>query len=208
MIKILFVLILMMAQLANGQSIEGYIGGNQNKHLEYNTGYARFNYTSIQGASVGVALDNVRPLARAFRFSLQIDNFGGEWLLIEKGHSSQGVYNKTMLSVGVYPVNIPIAGKIGQLSLGYFYGRLLHETFSGVESGVTSTRALDELYDSIGKEKSHGAELRLLFTIPMSAKLSFVPQCALYFSPSSDVYTISSTIVMRPFIGLGLKSIL
>ncbi len=114
------------------------LSGGVNFNTFYNNGgtgedYSS-NYTSHTGYAIQLGVDEVMVRKWEFRFTLGYEEYGGGLyagdVILDDSYITDAVVDKSLLSLGFFPVNFKIKDKI-DLSFGVEGSRFLGESVDG-----------------------------------------------------------------------------
>jgi hypothetical protein len=151
-----------------------------------------------------------------YRFTLAYFHYGGQFYTYASGLGSgvsvDGSVNKSLISLGLYPLGFKILRKI-DLNIGFEIGALLHEDFSGNSScwsispsGCNYTTDLNEKNDRLSALFYFGLSSRIAYNIKIINNLYISPQYSFYLGLSPEFAEYSKkTRSMRHYFSLGIK---
>ncbi len=116
--KLLIGLILLSNLTTFSQNIEIIGGINQNNFFDFQQADPHFNssYNSDYGYIIQIGLENIKVDWLTLRFTLSYDKYGGELKVsnsgLSGGSTTNAKINKSVISLGVFPVNFKIINRI------------------------------------------------------------------------------------------------
>lgn len=170
----------------HAQDIQGYVGGNHNRFYDLvgDRGHYMSSYNPAYGYSIGARIDNIQFNSLKLGFSLQFDQYIGDLRVSDGGlgggHTTDMSINKSIISLGIFPLNIRIV-KVIDVNFGLVASALINESFKGQYSGWISggypwSNDLDDTNGNYSKKIYAGLQGRIAYNIKLSSKISIVPQ--------------------------------
>ena len=214
--KNLFIgLILLSSQNLFSQNLEIIGGLNSNSFFNFVQSDGRFNssYNSEQGYTIRVGLGDIKLESLNFRFTLSYEKYGGEidvsFYGLGGGTRTQAAIDKSVISLGVFPINFKIIDRI-DLNFGFEISGLINENYSGTSSGHLMGDSwsydLNEKYDRYSAKMYFGLRGRIAYDFNVSEKLAISPQYSYYLGLSREFDKFpDETKSMRHFFGIGLQ---
>lgn len=196
--------------------------------LEIHGGYLYNNYHELafgdsdysldlkagHGYAFGVSVDDFQLWKIKHRLTLRYEQFNGDIsasdIGLGGGQTTEAEFDKTLLSLGVYPVRVKFLGA-GEANLGVQYSRLLAETFEGRTQEVLHNKFnretdLQDRYSSFNSESNWGLNLRVAYQFKLSSDWTLIPQYEFHYGFKDDFKHHPGKIKsMRHFVGVGLK---
>lgn len=201
---------------AAAQSISLIGGVNHNRFfdLEYDGGHSSSSYDSGQGISMQLAMDDIALEWLPLRFTLGYDSYAGDLVVRSGGqggsYTTEATVNKSILSLGVYPLNLKFWNSL-RLNVGFEFGWLLNEYFEGEQYGwvMNSDRyryTIQDKYAQFSASKNYGIKSRIAYDIPLSESWFLSPQYAFYYGLSAEFEQFpTGTRSMRHSILIGIS---
>ncbi|NEN24376.1 hypothetical protein G3O08_12760 [Cryomorpha ignava] len=198
------------------QNVELIGGMNKNKFFDYEKDEGHFNsaYDSQYGYSFQIAIENIRIDTVKWRFTLGYEQYGGSINVrdggLGGGVTSKAEIDKSIISVGVFPLNFRIIDRI-DINVGFEAGALISENIVGTSSGWSiGTNGFS--YDLNDKNKRYNAKAyfglrgRIAYDLNKSDKVAISPQYSNYFGLTKEFDEFPEfTKSMRHFFGLGVQ---
>ncbi len=199
------------------QRLELAGGINRNSFFDWkgNNPHSSAEYTSDYGYGVKLAIDKLGGYFSFLRLSIGYESYNGT-ANFEDGSlgGSSTMYidmHKSIFSVGVHPFSFEFKNKLN-LSIGFEYGWLLNESYTGHTSGwVIGLPPNDFEYDFDNtdpkyknyNEKSYfGMCGRIGYVVHLSNTWTLLPQYALYWGWKDE---FSYTKSFRQYASIGLR---
>lgn len=214
--KILIGLIVLGSLTSYSQNIELLGGINRNDFFDFqkNKGHYKSSYNTDYGYTIRIGIENIKIDWFTLRFTLGFDNYGGELTVSDGGlgggHTTDAKINKTIISLGVFPLNFKIIDRIN-LNFGFEFSGLISEKFSGTSSGWLMGKPnwsydLNSKYDRFSSKIYFGLHGRVSYDFKISDKLAISPQYSYYLGLSKEFDAFpESTKSMRHYFCVGLK---
>lgn len=214
--SLLTILFITISIALYGQKLETFTGLNLNtfRHntRDYSTYYA--TYQSGLGPTLGIGIDSLRLGMLKFRFTLQYDMYGGELEASEGGHmysqTTVAEINKSILSIGIFPVSIRIIKRI-DLNFGVQLSLLLAESIKGTESGWSATNGsyeydLQDIYDRYSSIFYFGLTGRIAYDFKLPNAYFISPQYSFYYGLTKEFTEFpEGTKSMRHYFCIGIE---
>ncbi|MCX7985821.1 MAG: hypothetical protein N2662_02645 [Bacteroidales bacterium] len=196
------------------QKIEVFGGACYNIFHDYNKneGHYMSSYKSEFGYSSGFGIDSITIDKIPFRFTLQLDKYGGKIDVSDGGlgggYKTVATVDKLIISLGIFPVNLMIFKKI-EINIGLIISRLIDETFIGTSSGWMLNQPswsynLHDIYDRFSSSTYTGLQGRIACDFKAFKSVWITPQYFYYYG-ISDEFTKLDTKSKRHYIGIGIK---
>jgi len=214
--KAIIVLIFFNSLTTLSQNVEMYGGVNKNRFFDYqnNNGHYRSSYNADYGYAIGIGIENIKLDWLNLRFTLTYDKYSGELTASDGGnggeYTTNAMIDKSVISLGVFPINFRLWGRI-DLNFGFEFAGLLSENFEGTTSGWILGEPdwsydLEDKYDNYSSNTYFGLRGRIAYDFKLSDKLAISPQYSYYFGLSNEFdefpeYTKS----MRHYFCVGLQ---
>ncbi|PKP24074.1 MAG: hypothetical protein CVU06_05385 [Bacteroidetes bacterium HGW-Bacteroidetes-22] len=214
--RILIVIALLCNVAAFSQNVEVTGGLNSNNFFDFqkNDGHYTSSYNSDYGYVIRVGIDNIKAGWMAFRFTLSYDKYSGELTASDgglgSGYTTNAKIDKSVISLGVFPLNFRIIDRIG-LNFGFELSGLVSENINGTSSGWSAgtqhwSYDLNDKYDRYSSKFYFGLCGRIAYDFKISDKLIISPQYSYYLGLSDEFDEFpESTKAMRHYFCLGLK---
>lgn len=199
-----------------GQSIELYGGLSNNRFHDYRQNEGRYSssYEPGNGYSIGIAVDSIKADVMSLRLTLKFDKYAGSLKASGGGqgggHTTEAQIEKSLISLGVFPVNLQILKRI-DFNFGFEIARLVSESYVGTRSGWAMNQPawsyeLEEMYEEYSSYMSFGISARLAYNLRIDETFSLSPQYSFYFGLVNEFGRFpEATKSMRHFLGLGIK---
>lgn len=210
---ILFIAIILQADILFGQRIELFIGANKNTFYgknETNTA----SYKSASGFSAGIGLDSIVFGKLKTRLTLQFDSYSGSLETYRGGTSGGESINakvkKSVIGFCFFPLNIRIKNRI-DFNCGFQISALIFETFSGVIQGFDPYRPyyhydLNEKYNRVSSRTYFGIRTRLAYDIYLSNLIAISPQYIFHLGITPEFTNLpQATKSIRQYMCLGIR---
>jgi len=161
-----------------------------------------------------VGVDDIKIDWLKLRFTLAYDQYSGEFEGEDAGlgggnFSITANINKSILSVGLFPLNFNFSGL--ELNLGVEFSRLIREDFEGkIEGNIIGQgsfrSSLEERYDRYSERDYFGLRGRLAYELELSELWSISPQYAFYLGISDEFREFpEDSRSNRHFFGIGIQ---
>ncbi len=224
----LFLLFLALSINTSAQSLEFNTGVQLNSFYHFDYAYMSTSFTTKAGYDLNVGIDDVYLNRVRLRFTLGLNTYSGGLRASQISdvpydkYLIDGQINKTVLRLGLYPVNFRIK-KRWNINIGTQFSALLHEKVEAVYDErivsftpnpneypevelIESSGNLNERHDSYNAKYYVGANIRVAYDIPISESYYLVPQYSFYTTISSEFiefpYYVKS---MQHMLGIGIK---
>ncbi|MGM0650128.1 MAG: hypothetical protein ACQES1_06425 [Bacteroidota bacterium] len=216
---IVFLILINSMTLSGQNKIELHAGVCKNYFHDYmsNDGHYQSSYNpSCIGYSFGVGIENIKVDSLTMRFTLSYDIYTGEIEVndggLGSGHTTTGTINKSVISIGVYPLNFKILKKI-DLNFGCEISGLVYENNTGTISGWSMGQPynvwsydLEDRYDRFSSLVHFGLKSRVAYDIEIAENLLIFPQYAFYYGISSEFKEFpEATKSIRHYFCIGLQ---
>ncbi|MEN8230861.1 MAG: hypothetical protein ABFS38_22085 [Bacteroidota bacterium] len=214
---VFFHLIISVSFSSYAQNIECFGGANYNIFRDsWNAdGHIYSEYEPAFGHQFGIGINDLRIDWITFRFTLSYDKYGGSLQStyggLGGGKSTTAEINKSIVSVGIYPVVLKVFEKI-IINAGFELSRLIHESFSGKTGGWNYgsnenwNYDLSEKYSHFSSKSYAGVRFRIAYELSLGGKYYFVPQYSNYFSIGSEFAEFpESTRSFRQYLAIGIQ---
>jgi len=213
---ILIGLILLNSLTAFPQNIEIIGGLSQNNFFDFQQNDAHFSstYKSDYGYAIRVGFEDIDVDWPTFRFTLSYDKYGGELTVSDGGlgggNSTNAKINKSVISLGVFPLNFRIIDRI-DLNFGMELSILVSESFSGTSYGWQMVKPnwshdLNDRYDRYSSNTYFGLRGRIAYDFNIAEKLAISPQYSYYIGMSKEFDEFPRTTKsMRHYFCFGLQ---
>lgn len=210
-------LIILISTNLFSQDLQLFGGLNYNKFYEFpnrNEGHYRSSYNSAYGFTCGVSVDNIKYERLKHRFSLQFDVYSGHLVASDGGlgggYTTEATIRKSVLSLGIFPLNAVIAKKI-DLNFGVLLTALLSENTRGTISGWSMGNPnydynINERYNKYSSSLYAGLQGRIAYNLRLKNGLTLTPQYLYYFGLSHEFDEFPDrTKSQRHYICIGIK---
>jgi len=214
--KIFFVLILLSSLTAFSQDIELIGGLNKNDFFDFqqNEGHFSSSYNYAYGYAIKLGVENIKVDWLTLRFTLGYDKYGGELAArdggLGGGYTTDAKIDKSVISLGVFPINFKIFDRI-DLNFGFEFSGLVSENYSGTSSGWQMgvpnwSYDLNDKYDKFSSKTYFGLCGRIAYDFNISDKMAISPQYSYYFGLSNEFDEFpEATKSMRHYFCIGLQ---
>ena len=215
--KQVFTMLLMLCNLTLfSQKLELIAGMNKNIFFDYQKNEGHFNsaYDSQLGYSVHIATEDVKIDFVKWRFTLGYEKYGGEINArdggLGGGYTTKAEIDKSVISVGVYPLNFKIIRSI-DINVGFEVAALISENVIGTHSGWQMgtngySYNLNDKYKRFSAKTYFGLRGRVAYDFHISDKMAISPQYSYYFGLSKEFSEFPEfTVSMRHFFGIGIQ---
>lgn len=214
--RIFIALILLISIPAFSQNLEVIGGLNKNHFFDFqqNEGHFSSSYYSNYGYTLRIGVDDIKVDWLTLRFTLSYDKYGGELKASDGGmgggYTTNAKIDKSVISLGVFPVNFKIIDRI-DLNFGFEIAGLINENYSGTSSGWNMGNPdwsydLNEKYDRYSSKIYFGLRGRIAYDFNISDKLSISPQYSYYLGLSNEFDEFpEATKSMRHYFCIGLQ---
>lgn len=216
--RVLIILLICISSLTlYSQSIEVYGGVNRNLFYgqkDKNYSYFTADYQAGNGFTGGIGIDSLFINRFRIRFTLQFDRYNGSFEAESNSgkafyHRAAGEVEKSIVSLGFFPLNFTIKKKI-DLNFGAEASAFLSESVTGtgffeylLEAPVSYDLATH--YDKFSTRACYGLKGRIAYPLAFS-KVILIPQYSFYYGLSSEFKEFpQATKSMRHSICLGIK---
>jgi hypothetical protein len=198
------------------QKIEVFGGINSNIFYDHNENNPHYNssYKSDFGYCAGIGFESKKKDWLTVRFTLQLDNYGGEINAytgeLGGGNLTEATIDKWLISLGLFPVNFRLCHKI-DLNFGLEVSRLIKETYIGTLSGWLYKQPnwsydLHDIYDHFSSPIYIGLRGRISYEFKLSKSYVITPQYSFYFGLSKEFQEFPhETKSMRHYLNVGIK---
>jgi hypothetical protein len=221
--KKLFCLLIIASLCSNtsllGQTLE--LAGGVNYNSFFTVGHddplSTVGYKSRAGYRVLAGYTFPKRDKITLRITLGLENYSGAFKSTSSGHGgssiTDGIISKNVLSLGVFPVNVPVFGGLF-LSIGLEGSVLLNEKVSGWKygisysdtSGASSLLSLQDIEDIYSTRTTIGARINLSYEVAFGSRSTFSPHYSFYIGTRNELAQfLISTYSMRHFFGLAYK---
>lgn len=214
LLSILFALLL---SSLFSQRFEVFGGINRNRFFDFReeNPHQSSSYLPKNGYSFGFALDSLSVEKMRWRFSLQYDNYAGIFEVSSGGMggsiTTQGDVTKSILGIGIFPLNFRMIKKKIDASFGFLFSVLLDEKFTGTNGGwYTSTPSSNggswssDIKKGISSSSYFGFQGRFAYKIRISQKMHITPQYQFYFGFADEFDENYFTKSLRHCLCIGL----
>ena len=196
------------------QSI-GITGGlNRNSFFDFNQDEWHYSssYNSDFGYAIGIGLEDIKVKWLKLRFTLSYDKYGGEMAISDwalgGGDETNAEINKSIISLGIYPVNFKIIDRIN-INLGVEMAGLISEHITGTQSywemgQLVWIKDLNDKNERFSAKAYFGLHGRIAYDFGISDRLTISPQYSYYFGLSNE-FVIKTTKSMRHYFCIGLQ---
>ncbi len=214
--KNLIVLIFLSSLTAFTQDIELIGGVNKNEFFDFqqNQGHYSSTYNSDYGYAIRVGIENLKVDWLTLRFTLGFDKYSSELTASDGGmgggYTTNARIDKSVISLGVFPINIKIINCI-DLNFGFEFSGLISENYSGTSSGWIMGEPdwsydLNDKYERFSAKTYFGLCGRIAYDFNISDKFAFSPQYSYYFGLSNEFDEFpEATKSMRHYFSIGLQ---
>lgn len=198
------------------QCVDFFAGWNDNHFFDFNDVGRHYNssYTSGEGYSFGVAIDEVELDWMIMRIAIRYNRYGGKIRVREGGlggsFNTIASMDKSILAVGVFPINFEAINRF-HFNLGMEFSRLMTETYEGIHWGSIMGQSswnedLEEEYDDFSSVYIAGLTGRVSYEIQLNELWSLIPQYVFYFGLTNEFrILVEETKSLRNFVGVGVK---
>lgn len=215
--KQVFTILLILCNLSLfSQKLELIVGMNKNTFFDFeeNEGHFKSTYDSQLGYSVHIAIEDVKIDFVKWRFTLGYEKYGGKINASDGGlgggYATKAEIDKSIISVGVYPLNFKIIRSI-DINIGFEVAGLVSENVIGTHSGwQIGTNGYN--YNLNDKDKRFSAKAyiglrgRVAYDFHISDKIAISPQYSYYFGLSKEFSEFPEfTKSMKHFFGVGIQ---
>jgi hypothetical protein len=214
--KIIFGIILFNSLTVQSQNIEIVGGLHKNRFFdtEKNEGHFKSSYISGGGYGIGFGIDSVKMDRLTLRFTVGYSHYKGEIIVSDgglgKGYGVNTFVDKSILSLGAFPINFKIIKRI-DLNFGFELSGLIGEKVNGLredwiwnEGGTI--KDLKQLYGIYSSKTTFGLVGRIAYDFNVTDKLAISPQYTYYFGLSSEfAHFPEMTKSMRHAFSIGLQ---
>ncbi len=178
------------------QNIEFTTGVNSNNFYNSPTAADIGNYSSSfssgLGYHFGVGIENVMVDWLNLRFTLGLDSYSGDidarWGGQIGGNEVNAEIQKTVLSLGVYPINFKVKNTLN-LNFGVEFSGLIHESMKGTKGswGILPYTSEDLAEStSYNRKMNFGFAGRLAYDIKLSEEYALSPQYGFYLGLTDE----------------------
>jgi hypothetical protein len=215
--KIIFIgLILLKSLTAFSQNIELISGLNKSNFFDFNQNEGHFNssYNSDYGYAMRIGIENIKVDWLTLRFTLGFDKYGGKLTASDGGlgggYTTDAEIDKSVISLGVFPLNVKIINRI-DVNFGFEFSGLISENFSGTSSSWREDEPgrstdLNDIYDRFSSKTYYGLRGRIAYDFNISEKLAISPQYSCYFGLSNEFDRFpEATRSLRQYFCIGIK---
>jgi len=202
--------------MATSQTIElsgGYIINRMFDFEEDNPHY-RSEYNTGSGYGFVIAIEDIKVDWHRLRITLGFEKYNGELEVYSGGLGGGGgthaFFDKSLISLGLYPVNFMIVKKI-DLNIGIIASILIHERFNGTYGGWMMTGPgfhynIEDQYSQYNSNWYFGLSGRIAYNIKVSPSVYIFPQYSFYFGVSKEFCEFPyDTRSMRHFFAVGVE---
>ncbi|MBW6490654.1 MAG: hypothetical protein K0B15_05595 [Lentimicrobium sp.] len=199
-----------------GQNIEIIGGLNHNVFHDYNNSEDHFvsTYKPGLGFCAGIRLDSVKVDWMNMSFALQFDQINGELKArnggLGYGHHTNAKINKSIISLGIFPLNFSIFRRI-DLNIGLEISGLINESITGTVSGWSMggsnwSSDINEKYSRYCSLICVGLKGRIACDIPVTNTIYIAPQYSYYHGLTKEFDEFpEETRSMRHYFCIGIK---
>jgi hypothetical protein len=198
------------------QNLEIISGINKNTFFDFqqNEGHFSSSYTSDFGYAIWLGIEDIKAGWLKLRFTLGYDKYGGSLKASDGGlgggYTTVAEIDKSVISLGVFPINFKIIDKIN-LNFGVEISGLINESFKGTSSGWILGEPdwsydLNDKYDKYSAKTYFGLRSRIAYDFNISDNLAISPQYSYYFGLSKEFDEFpEATKSMRHYFCIGIK---
>jgi len=214
--KLLYLFLLILASYslsAQRMEIIGGVNGTTFYDNAGDEGHFSSSYTSNTGYVIRLGVDDIKVGWWESRLTLSYDKYGGGLNASDGGlgggYIMEAEVEKSLISLGLFPVNVKIINKI-DLSMGMEFSALLDESFMGTYTNWNmgspdQITDLQDKYDSYSAGFYVGLQGRIGYEIKLSDRLFVVPQYVFYFGLSKEFKEFPEQAKsMRHYLNIGL----
>ena len=199
------------------QSVEVIGGATLNHYLNWipdDGGHVSSNTNIGWGYNFRMAYENLNTEPLKWRFVLSIDNYRGNINYRNGGIGGSSTVdasiNKTLISVGFFPVNIQVKKRF-DINLGVEFSGLIQESVSGKEIGWSINnpsweKDLSSISTTYSSSMYVGLRARLAYDFKLSETLFISPQYSFYLGLSDEFESeLGSFKSMRHYFSIGVQ---
>jgi hypothetical protein len=198
------------------QNIEVFGGINSNIFYDNNENDPHYSssYKSDFGYCAGIGFESKKIDWLTVRFTLQLDNYGGEINAytdgLGSGNLTEATIDKWLISLGLFPINFRLFHKI-DLNFGFEVSRLINETYNGTISGWLYRQPnwsfdLQDKYNHFSLPICIGLRGRIAYDFKLSKTYIISPQYSFYYGLSKEFQEFPhETKSMRHYLSVGIK---
>ncbi|MFO7789396.1 MAG: hypothetical protein R6V32_02400 [Bacteroidales bacterium] len=198
--------------LSGQNKIELHAGVCKNYFHDYipNDGHYQTEYTPTGiGYSFGIGIENIKVDELRMRFTLSYNKYSGDIDasdgMIGSGYVTDANINKSVISIGVYPLNFKILKTI-DLNFGFEISGLVYENNIGDIYAWSMEQPYIYTYDRFSSLAHFGFQSRIAYDINIAENLLISPQYAFYYGISSEFKEFpKATKSMRHYFCIGLQ---
>lgn len=213
---ILFIALGTMADLI-GQDLMVFGGMNNNRFCDYRKDNSHFStfYSSLSGSNFGIGLDNVKVAKQSFLFTLRTSSYNGYVYTTDRKPSeviTTGIeVNKSILGLGIYPLNFKMMDNQLNFSFGLETNVLLQTSLKGYRTTsfdadkASSTSIIDNSSKGMVNSFGMGLAARIAYRLKIAKNLHIMPQYTFYGGLTNELKNIeANTKAYRHTIEIGL----
>ena len=217
--QIIIAFILLVNNYCFSQDIELIGGVNKNNFYDFrrNEGHYNSSYISDFGYTFRIGVENVK-LKKIdnlnLRFTLSYDKYGGGIKVSDGGngggYSTTANINKSIISLGIFPLNFKVKNKI-DLNFGIEFSRLMIDGFEGeynywLMNWGSSYDNLNEKYNRFNARNYFGIRGRIAYDFNITENLILSPQYSYYLGLGSEFEEFPrTTSSIRQYLSLGIQ---
>ncbi|MBK8701881.1 MAG: hypothetical protein IPN29_20860 [Saprospiraceae bacterium] len=189
-------------------------GFNQFYDVQGDAGHFSSSYKNGTAIAAGITFDSIANNWLPLTLALQLEHFGGSFLLSDGGQGSSSTTNaklyKTVISFSVFPFHFNIRKK-WKINLGFDASLLLHEKWSGNNSGYVLGQAswntdLSKVYHKLSMPATLGFRARLARDVWHTANFIISPQYSFYLGMTHELNIFPNvTKSMRHNLGICIR---
>lgn len=215
--RITIIALMILSNLsAFSQNIELMGGLNSNNFFDIkkNEGHYNSSYNSDYGYEIMIGAESRNDGSLTYRITLGFEKYGGELTASDGalggGYTTNAKVDKSVFSLGLYPLNFRIKNKI-DLNVGLEFSGLIHEKVDGTSSGWSIgspqwSYDLNEKYERYSSNTYFGIRCRIAYDFNISDKMVISPQYSYYFGLLNEFDEFPETTKsMRHYFCIGLE---
>lgn len=214
--ELLIGLILLSTLTAFTQDVELIGGVNKNDFFDFqqHEGHFSSSYSPDYGYAIRIGIENIKVDWLTLRLTLGFDKYGGELKASDGGrgggYTTEAKVDKSVISVGVFPVNFKIIDRI-DFNFGFELSGLISENYSGTSSGWSLggpvwSYDLNDRHERFSSKIYFGLRGRIAYDVHISDKMAISPQYSYYFGLSNEFDEFpEATKSMRHYFCIGLQ---
>jgi len=214
--KTITIIFLLLSLCSFSQNIELIGGINRNNFYDFerNEGHYQSSYKSEYGYTFRIGLEDIKFDKLNLRFTLSYDKYGGKIDVSDGGngggYTTIANINKSIISLGVYPLNFRIKNKL-DLNFGFEISRLIIDQFEGqynfwLMNWGSSYEKLNEKYDRFNTRNYFGIIGRIAYDFNINENLILSPQYSYYLGLGSEFEEFPrGTKSMRQYLSVGIQ---